>query len=83
MQAVPMAQPTQQVPQVAAPMAQPVMQVPMVNAPAPMVGPMYSNAAGNMAPSSYLAADPFDFVNIPNVVEPTFMGYDDIVFGEG
>ncbi len=67
MQAAPMAQPTQQVPQVAAPMAQPVMQVPMVNAPvqAPMVGPMYSDAAGNLAPSSYLAADPFDFVNIP------------------
>jgi hypothetical protein len=84
MQAVPMAQPTAPVAQ-AAPMAQPVMQVPMVNAPvqAPMVGPMYSNAAGNLAPSSYLAADPFDFVNIPQVVEPTFMGYDDIVFGEG
>jgi hypothetical protein len=64
---------------VAQTVAQPVMQVPMVAAPAPVVGPMYSDAAGNMAPSSYLAADPFDFVNIPEDVTPTFMNYDDIV----
>ncbi len=78
-QTVAITQPTQQAAQTPAPMAQPVMQVPQVSmmpAQAPMVGPMYSDAAGNLSPSSYLAADPYDFINIPDIVEPTFMGYD-------
>lgn len=83
-QTVAITQPTQQAAQTPAPMAQPVMQVPqvfMMPAQAPMVGPMYSDAAGNLSPSSYLAADPYDFINIPDIVEPTFMGYDDYFVG--